>query len=119
MYYPDLKVVLTSDAVTVGGMGPLIDYPGGGSALEWKQVLDAMLKLDFDAAIPGNGPTLTKADIQAFRTKFDTVIDRAAEVVRKGVPKDQLLSQIKTDDIGWMLRIPQVDPFYEELSRGR
>lgn len=116
VYYPDLKVVALSDAVTVGN-GPLIDYPGGGSAIEWKQVLDTVLSLDFDAAIPGNGPVLTKADVRAFKTKFDTVIDRATELIRKGVAKDQLLSQIKTDDIGWTPRIPQVDPFYEELSK--
>ena len=34
VYYPDLKVVSTSDAVTVGAGGPLVDYAGGGSALE-------------------------------------------------------------------------------------
>ena len=118
VYYPDLKVVVLSDALTVGN-GPLIDYPGGGSALEWKQVLDTVLKLDFDAAIPGNGPVLTKADVQAFKTKFDTVIDRATELIRKGVAKDQLLSQLKTDDIGWTPRIPNVDPFYEELLKAK
>jgi glyoxylase-like metal-dependent hydrolase (beta-lactamase superfamily II) len=119
VYYPDLKVVAVSDAVTTGTTGPLIDYPGGGSALEWKQVLDTVLKLDFDAAIPGNGPVLTKADVQAFTVKFDTVIDRATELIRKGVAKDQLLSQIKTDDIGWTPRIPNVDAFYAELSSAR
>jgi glyoxylase-like metal-dependent hydrolase (beta-lactamase superfamily II) len=60
VYYPDLKVVALSDAVTVGATGPLIDYPGGGSALEWQQVLETVLTLDVDAAIPGNGPVLTK-----------------------------------------------------------
>ncbi len=117
VYYRDLKVVAVSDAVTTGTTGPLIDYPGGGSALEWKQVLDTVLKLDFDAAIPGNGPVLTKADVQAFKTKFDTVIDRATELIRKGVAKDQLLSQLKTDDIGWTPRVPQIDAFYAELSK--
>jgi cyclase len=117
VYYPDLKVVALSDAVTTGTMGPLIDYAGGGSALDWKHVLDAVLKLDFDAAIPGNGPVLTKADVQAFTTKFDTVIDRATELIRRGVAKDQLLSQLKTDDIGWTPRIPDIDAFYAELSR--
>jgi cyclase len=117
VYYPDLKVVALSDAVTTGTTGPLIDYAGGGSALEWKQVLDTVLTLDFDAAIPGNGPVLTKADVRAFKAKFDTVIDRAAELIRKGVPKDQLLAQIRTDDIGWTPRIPNVDAFYAELSR--
>ena len=117
VYYPDLKVVSTSDAVTVGAGGPLVDYAGGGSALEWRRVLDEMLKLDFDTAIPGAGPVLTRADVVAFQTKFNTVIDRAIELIRKGVPKEQLLAQIKTDDIGWAPRIPQVDVFYEELSK--
>jgi cyclase len=109
VYFPDLKVVATSDAVTTGPTGPLVDYAGGGSAVGWTPVLDAMLRLDFDAAIPGAGPVLSKADVQGFRTKFSTVVDRATALVRAGVPKDQLLMQIKTDDIGWAPRIPQVD----------
>jgi glyoxylase-like metal-dependent hydrolase (beta-lactamase superfamily II) len=117
VYFPDLKVVATSDAVTTGTQGPLADYAGGGSFAEWTPVLDAMLKLDFDTAVPGAGPVLTRADVQAFRTKFATVMTRASELVQKGVPKEQLLMQLKTDDIGWAPRVPQVDPFYEELSR--
>jgi len=117
VYFPDLKVVATSDAVTTGTQGPLADYAGGGSFAEWTPVLDAMLKLDFDTAVPGAGPVLTKADVQSFRTKFTTVMMRANELVQKGVPKDQLLMQLKTDDIGWAPRVPQIDPFYEELSK--
>ena len=59
---------------------------------------------------------MTKADVQAYKTKFDTVISRARELVRQGVPQDQLLAQIKTDDIGWAPRVPKVDAFYAELS---
>jgi glyoxylase-like metal-dependent hydrolase (beta-lactamase superfamily II) len=117
VYFPDVKVVATSDAVTTGTQGPLADYAGGGSFAEWTPVLDAMLKLDFDTAVPGAGPVLTKADVQAFRTKFTTVMMRASELVQKGVPKDQLMMQLKTDDIGWAPRVPQIDPFYEELSK--
>ena len=119
VYFPDVKVVATSDAVTTGTQGPLADYAGGGSFAEWTRVLDAMLKLDFDTAVPGAGPVLTKADVQAFRTKFTTVMMRASELVQKGVPKEQLLMQLKTDDIGWAPRVPQIDPFYEELSNKR
>ncbi|HWN84746.1 MAG TPA: MBL fold metallo-hydrolase [Vicinamibacterales bacterium] len=117
VYFPDLKVVATSDAVTTGPTGPLVDYAGGGSAVGWTPVLDAMLRLDFDAAIPGAGPVLSKADVQGFRTKFSTVVDRATALVRAGVPKDQLLMQIKTDDIGWAPRIPQVDALVAELQK--
>ncbi|HUK36444.1 MAG TPA: MBL fold metallo-hydrolase [Vicinamibacterales bacterium] len=116
VYFPDLKVVALSDAVTTGGQGPLIDYAGGGSALEWKRVFDAVLRLDFDAAVPGNGPVLTKADVQAYATKFNSVVDRLTDLVRKGVPKEQLLMQLKTDDIGWTPRIPSFDGLYAELS---
>jgi len=116
VYFRDLKVVALSDVLTTGGTGPLIDYAGGGSALEWKKVFEEILKLDFDAAIPGNGPVLTKADVQAYAAKFNTVIDRATELVRKGVPKEQLLMQLKTDDIGWAPRVPSMDGLYAELG---
>jgi glyoxylase-like metal-dependent hydrolase (beta-lactamase superfamily II) len=119
VFFRDLKVVALSDAVTTGGQGPLIDYAGGGSALEWQTVFKELLKLDFDAAIPGNGPVLTKADVQAFATKFTTVVDRLTELVKKGTPKDQILMQLKTDDIGWAPRIPAIDGLISELSASR
>jgi cyclase len=116
VYFPDLKAVAVSDVVTTGKIGPLIDYAGGGSATDWTNVLAGILTLDFDSAIPGNGDVLTKADVQAYKTKFDTVIARARELVRMGVPQDQLPAQLKTDDIGWAPRVPKVDAFYAELS---
>ena len=46
-------------------------------------------------------------------------VARATDLVRTGVPADRLLAQIKTDDIGWAPRIPQVDAFYNELSKAK
>ena len=58
--------------------------------------------MDFDAAIPGNGDVLTKADVQGVQDEF---VYRGREEpgnwCAQGVPQDQLLAQIKTDDIGW------------------
>lgn len=119
VYFPDLKVVSVSDVVTTGKTGALIDYAGGGSAVEWDNVLAGILKLDFDAAIPGNGDVLTKADVEAYKTKFDTVMGRARELIKQGVPQDQLLSKLKTDDIGWTPRIPKIDAFYAEMSESK
>lgn len=116
VYFPDLKVIATSDAVTTGTQGPLADYAGGGSFREWSSVLNAILKLDFDTAIPGAGPVLTKADVESFRVKFSTVMTRAADLIKSGVAKEELLKQLKTDDIGWAPRVPQIDPFFEELT---
>ena len=118
VYFPDLKVVCLSDTVTTGKTDPLIDYAGGGSATDWTNVLAGVLKLDFDAAIPGNGDVLTKADVQAYKTRFDTMIAKARELVRKGVPKDQLLAQLKTEN-EWAPRVPDVGAFYAELSTAK
>ena len=117
VYFPEVRVVATSDAVTTGATGPLADYAGGGSFMGFATVLDAMLKLDFDTAIPGAGPVLTKADVAAFRTKIGAVIDRASAAVKAGVPANELLKQIKTDDLGWAPRIPMVDAFVAELKK--
>ena len=117
VYYPDLKVVVVSDIVTTGTSGPLADYAGGGSFLEWPQTMDAILKLDFDTCIPGNGNPLTKADVQAYKARVETFVARAKEAVRQGVSKDQLMVNIKTDDLGWTPRVPNVDLFYAELTR--
>ena len=119
VYFPDLKTVVVSDVVTTGATGPLADYGGGGSFVEWSKVLDSILKLDFDSCIAGNGPVLTKADVQAYKTKIDTFLSRARDAVAKGVPKDQLMSSIKTDDLGWMPRVPNADLFYAELQQSK
>ena len=117
VYFPDLKVVAVSDVITTGMLGPLAEYAGGGSFLEWAKVLDSILKLDFDACIPGNGGVLSKADVQAYKTKIETFVTRAKEAVRNGATKDQLMAQIKTDDLGWTPRVPNVDAFYAELQK--
>jgi len=117
VYYPDLKVVVVSDIVTTGATGPLADYAGGGSFLEWPHTMDAILQLDFDTCIPGNGNPITKADVQAYKAKVETFVARAKEAVRQGVAKDQLMMSIKTDDLGWTPRVPNVDLFYAELSK--
>jgi len=116
VYFPDLKVVVMSDALTTGSQGPLIDYAGGGSALEWLHVLDEVLKLDITGVIPGNGPILGPAYLKDYRMKLGIVVDRLTDLVRKGVAKDQILMQLKTDDIGWTPRIPSIDGLYAELS---
>lgn len=117
VYFPDLKTVCVSDVVTTGRTGPLIDYAGGGSATDWSNVLAAILKLDFDAAVPGNGDVLTKADVEAYKAKYDTWLSRAREAVKQGVPQDKLLASIKIDDLGFTPRVPKVDAFVAELSK--
>jgi cyclase len=121
VYFPDLKIVAGGDAIVNGA--PNIDFANGGSAVEWPKLIASTLKLDFDTLIPGHGNVMTKADVQAYKTKWDTLVSRAEEQVKKGTPKDKLLASIKTDDIGWNITGAQwtpparLDPFYAELSK--
>jgi cyclase len=125
VYFPDLKVVSGGDSIV--GAAPNVDFPFGGSAVEWVKVLDAVSKLDFDTVVPGHsapGQTLmTRADFETFKSKLEKVVSRARELVKNGTPKDELLAKIKTDDIGWNLTGPQwnnpqrLDAFYAELSK--
>jgi len=115
-YFPDLKVVAVGDLFSPNAPEP--DFSGGGSLVDWGSVVAQILTLDFDVVVPGTGPIVTRADLEAFKVKLDTVVSRAAGLVRQGVPKDQLMAQLKTDDLGWRFSFTgdRLDRFYNELS---
>jgi cyclase len=115
VYFPDLKIVMVSDQIT--DATPIVDFANGGSAVEWTQILDGVLKLDFEQAIPGRGEPKSRAEIEAYRTKFATLVSRANEAIKGGAAKDQLASQVKTDDLGWMFNAAFYGSLYDELAK--
>jgi cyclase len=119
VYFPNLKVVAVGDLFSLGAPNP--DFAAGGSLVGWGPVLAQILKLDFDVVVPGSGPTVSRADLEAFKTKVDTVVSRATALVKQGVPKGQLMTQLKTDDLGWQLNFTgdQLDGFYADLSQAK
>ena len=115
VYFPDSKVVMVSDQMTDNA--PLVDFANGGSAVGWAPILDGVLKLDFEMAIPGRGEPKTRAEVEAYRTKFATVVSRAAEAVKAGATRDQLAAQVKTDDLGWQFNAGFYGSLYDELTK--
>ena len=115
VYFPDLKVVMVSDQMT--DTNPIVDFANGGSAVEWNRSLDGVLKLDFDTAIPGRGEPKTRADVQAFRDKFASLITRASDAIKAGATKDTLAMQVKTDDLGWTFNAAFYGSLYDELTK--
>ena len=115
VYFPDLKVVMVSDQMSDNT--PIVDFANGGSAVEFTRSLDGVLKLDFDMAIPGRGEPKTRADVQAFRDKFATVITRASDAIKAGATKDTLAMQVKTDDLGWTFQPAFYGSLYDELTK--
>src|SRR3954464_14447938 len=88
IYFPDLRTIHAGDLV-IDAM-PVIDYPGGGSAIEFIATIDKLLTLDFDTMIPGHGKLMTKDEVRAYRVRFQTMNERMLALIRKGVTKDQL-----------------------------
>jgi glyoxylase-like metal-dependent hydrolase (beta-lactamase superfamily II) len=115
VYFPDAKVVMVSDQITDGT--PIVDFANGGSATEWTQVLDGVLKLDFTSAIPGRGEPKTRQEVQAYRDKFATLLTRAQDAIKGGATRDQLAMQVKTDDLGWQLNAGFFGSLYDELTK--
>jgi glyoxylase-like metal-dependent hydrolase (beta-lactamase superfamily II) len=115
VYFPDLKVVMVSDQMT--DTNPIVDFANGGSAVDWNKSLDGVLKLDFDMAIPGRGEPKTRAEVEAFRTKFATLLSRASDAIKAGATKETLAMQVKTDDLGWTFNAGFYGSLYDELTK--
>ena len=84
----------------MAGKTPLIDYPGGGSLLEWTKTLDEAMKLDFDTVIPGHGPVTNKAGLLAYRNSVDKLRIRAAELIREGRSQEDV-GKVMIAEFGW------------------
>jgi glyoxylase-like metal-dependent hydrolase (beta-lactamase superfamily II) len=115
VYFPDTKVVMVSDQIS--DTTPIVDFANGGSAVEWTKILDGVLKLDFETAIPGRGEPKTRAEVQAFRDKFASIVTRASDAIKAGATRDTLAMQVKTDDLGWMFQPAFYASLYDELKK--
>ena len=115
VYFPDAKVVMVSDQIS--NATPIVDFANGGSAVEWTQILDGVLKLDFEMAIPGRGEPKTRAEVQAYRANFATLISRATDAIKAGATRDTLAMQVKTDDLGWQFNPQFYGQLYDELKK--
>jgi cyclase len=101
VYFPALKVLHTGDMFT--SATPLIDYPGGGSLLEWPKTLDAVINdksLDFDTVIPGHGPVSKKADLLTYRNNAEKMRARVQTLIRQGKNQDEV-AKVMTAEYNW------------------
>jgi glyoxylase-like metal-dependent hydrolase (beta-lactamase superfamily II) len=125
IYFPDLRAIHTGDLIVWGKrtdgtlLTPFIDRANGGSLGQWITTLDGVLKLDFDTAIPGHGPVLTKDNIRTFRQGLVTLQQRLIAVVKAGAKKEELAKRLKTDDLGWPFPQARLDELWDEFGGAR
>lgn len=117
-YFPDARIVMVSDLMT--DTSPIVDWANGGSFVEWSEVLAGVLDLDFETAIQGRGEPKSRADVEAFKATVDTVIARAREAIAGGATRDDLGSEVRTDDLeGWTLNDQFFTNLHDELTTVR
>jgi glyoxylase-like metal-dependent hydrolase (beta-lactamase superfamily II) len=122
VYFPDHRVVATGDLFVMIDRPPVIDYASGGTTIGWLPTLDKILRFDFDVAIPGHGPVATKADVESFKHKIETLQTRTRRLIEQGVAKDGYLEKLKVDDLGWNVDARTLfvrmsaSGFYDELA---
>jgi cyclase len=117
VHLPDKRFVMVSDTVPVANPTPGIGFGGnGGSAVQVPGLLDSILKLDWDVALAGRGAPMTRADVQAYKAKWDTFMARARAAVAAGATRDTLATQVKQDDLGWSFNAGFFASLYDELQ---
>ena len=126
IYFPDLKTVHTGDLI-IDAM-PVIDYDGGGSAIEFITTIDNLLKMDFDTVIPGHGRVMTKSDVRAYKVRFEELNRRMRALTARKMPKkppEQLKAALKLDDLGWQNSVStiaymrNIGRHYDEMASAR
>lgn len=117
--FPDLNVIAVGELFTSGPPTP--DFASGGSLVNWGHVLEQVLKLEFDVVVPRTRPVVGRAELIAFKARLDVLVARGAALVRQGLPRDRLLAQFQTQDLGWRFSFnpEQIDRLYADLSQVR
>ena len=118
VYFPGHRALATGDAFTEGLPTPqLVDYQGGGSAVEWPATLDAALRLDFDTVIPGHGNVTDKAEMRAFRDNAAAVVTGVQQMLADGRTPEEIGEALREDYQGAQMVFPgAIDGLLVELQ---
>lgn len=93
VYFPAQRVLHTGDLMA--GVTPLIDYPGGGSLVEWSKTVDAaMAAFEIEKVIPGHGAVTNRAGLQTYRDNFVKMRAQIGELIRQGKSKEEVRAEL-------------------------
>jgi glyoxylase-like metal-dependent hydrolase (beta-lactamase superfamily II) len=96
--FPDHRVLSMGDMFTFGDATPqLVDYAGGGSAIEWTKTVDGALRLEFDAVVPGHGVVTTKEELRKFRDSTVSLTSRVRDMVAKKNSRADIEKMLRSD----------------------
>jgi cyclase len=93
VFFPGQNVLVAGDLVATGRY-PILDVTTGGWIGGLTDATKALLDLSDDKTriVPGTGPVLTRADVQAQHQMLSTMKDRLIGLMKKGMGTDDLLA---------------------------
>jgi cyclase len=101
VYFPASRVVCTGDlATTADSIPSIVNYADGGSWSDWQRSIDQILKLDFEYAVPGHGPTVTKQELTVYRNKKVAMLDRVRALNREHKSQEEI-TQTLVKEFNW------------------
>ena len=96
--FPDHRVIAMGDMFTFGDSTPqLVDYAGGGSAVEWTKTVDGALGLDFDTVVPGHGVVTTKQEVRKFRESTMSLRTKVHDMVSQKKSRAEIEKMLRSD----------------------
>jgi glyoxylase-like metal-dependent hydrolase (beta-lactamase superfamily II) len=96
--FPDHRVLAMGDMFTFGDATPqLVDYAGGGSAVEWTKTVDGALGLDFDTVVPGHGVVTTKQEVRKFRDSTMSLRTKVHDMVSQKKSRAEIEKMLRSD----------------------
>jgi glyoxylase-like metal-dependent hydrolase (beta-lactamase superfamily II) len=109
IFFPSERTVAVGDTMKDFD-GPFIDYPAGGSIVEYIKTIDGLLKLpggrkiegldDYDVVIPGHGPVSDRAGLLAHRNKLLTLRDTILSMKHAGKSYGDIAA-VMASTYGW------------------
>lgn len=99
VFFPGQNVLVAGDLVSVGSY-PVLDVTTGGWIGGLTDATKALLELTNDQTriIPGTGPVLARAHLQAQHQMLSTMKDRLVGLMKKGMGTDDILAAPPTGE---------------------
>jgi glyoxylase-like metal-dependent hydrolase (beta-lactamase superfamily II) len=118
VYFTQSNVLVAGDAVQPGRL-PLLDWPTGGWIGGMQEAQRTLLKLANDSTkiVPGSGPVMSRAELQASLDLVTKVREHLVKLVKQGMgPRDLIEARAMKDFEGQLAGDPE--PFLYTAYRG-
>jgi cyclase len=99
VFFPGPNILMAGDVVTVGSY-PILDYSTGGwigGLVDAQKTLLKVANAD-TRIIPGSGPILTRAEVQAQSEMFNTIRERLVKLLRQGLGPKEMIAAAPTKE---------------------